>query len=211
MIRVVLADDHTLIRQGLRQLLEREYDIEVVGEAANGQEAIFAVASVQPDVIVMDVMMPVIDGIEATRRIRSLNYKTQVIMLSMHSNEVLIQKAMANGASGYVLKNSVGMELVQAIRTANAGLRHQLISIKKSGFYRTHSLYESKSQLTSRELQILHLIASGQSSRQISKRLRVSVKTVANHRTSLMAKLNVHSLTELMRAAIKLGLINLEE
>ena len=191
--------------------LERESDIAVVGEGANGQDAINAVASVRPDVVVMDVTMPGIDGIEATRRIRTSFTNTKVLILSMHSNPLLVQKAMDNGASGYLLKDTVSEELVQAIRNAFEGITHHSRTTKQFEYSQSPTRVDSIPLLTSREYQILQLIASGQSNRQISENLRVSVKTIVNHRTSLMAKLNTHSLTELIHKASQFGLINLEE
>ena len=210
-IRVVLADDHHLVRRGLRQLLTRECDIEVVDESSDGQAAIDSVARFRPDDVVMDVRMPVIDGIEATGRIRTSFSDTQVVMLSMHSDPVLIRKALANGARGYVLKESIGEELVHAIRTAYRGATHRSRVVERAEAIYSQSHAESNFLLTSSERQILQLIASGLSNRQISERLRVSVKTVENHRNNLMAKLNTHSLSDLIRTAIKLGLIDQKE
>lgn len=210
-ISVVLADDHHLIRQGLRRLLHKERDIRVVGEAADGEDAIEAVARIRPDVIVMDVEMPGIDGIEAAERIRDAYSETRVVMLSMYSDPVLIRKALANGASGFVYKCSTAEELVLAIRTAYGGGIHRSNKNVPAESTLNRSLVESKSRLTSRERQILQMIASGLTNRQVSERLHVSVKTIGHHRNSLMAKLDSHSLSDLIRTALKLGMIDQEE
>ena len=211
MIRVVIADDHHLIRQGLRDLLEKESDIRIVAEAVDGREAIDAVHRVRTDVIVMDVEMPGINGIEATRRIRASFSEIRVVMLSMHSDPALIRKALDNGARGYVLKKSAGEELVKAIRTVCRGVTYQSRAMDHADYLYGEYPQSTPPRLTPREREILRLIASGRSNRQIAETMRISIKTVQNHRINLMAKLDTHSLPDLIRAAIKLGLIKLEE
>ena len=211
MIRVVIADDHHLIRQGLRDLLEKESDIRIVAEAVDGREAIDAVHRVRTDIIVMDVEMPGINGIEATRRIRASFSEIQVVMLSMHSDPALIRKALDNGARGYVLKKSAGEELVKAIRTVCRGVTYQSRAMDHADYLYGEYPQSTPPRLTPREREILRLIASGRSNRQIAETMRISIKTVQNHRINLMAKLDTHSLPDLIRAAIKLGLIKLEE
>ncbi len=208
MIRLVIADDHHLIRQGLRHLLAKEYDIQVVAEVADGQAAIDTVKRLRPDVVVMDVDMPGINGIEATGQITASFPEIRVVMLSMHSDPVLVRKAQDSGAKGYVPKKSTGVELVGAIHTVCSG-----------GTYRSHVkgqdeyTYEqlpigTPQKLTHREREVLRLIATGHTNRQIAGKLHISVKTVENHRINLMRKSDAHSLPELIRTAIKLGLID---
>lgn len=211
MIRVVIADDHHLIRQGLRDLLSKETDIQVVAEAADGRDVMDVVHRVRTDVIVMDVEMPGIGGIEATRRIRASFSEIQVVMMSMHSDPDLIRKALDNGARGYVLKKSAGEELVKAIRTVCRGVSYQSRAMDHADYLYGEYPQGTPPRLTPRERETLRLIASGRSNPQIAETMRISIKTVQNHRINLMAKLNTHSLPELIRTAIKLGLINLEE
>lgn len=211
MIRVVIADDHHLIRQGLRDLLEKESDIQIVAEATDGRDVMETVRRVRTDVIVMDVEMPDINGIEATRRIRASFPDIQVVMMSMHSDPGLIRKALDNGARGYVLKKSAGEELVKAIRTVCRGVVYQSRAMEHADYLYGEYPHGTPPRLTSREREILRLITSGRSNRQIAETMRISIKTVQNHRINLMAKLNTHSLPDLIRTAIKLGLISLEE
>lgn len=211
MIRVVIADDHHLIRQGLRDLLSKETDIQVVAEATDGRDVIDAVHRARTDVIVMDVEMPGIGGIEATRRIRASFSEIQVVMMSMHSDPDLIRKALDNGARGYVLKKSAGEELVKAIRTVCRGVTYQSRAMDHADYLYGEYSQGTPPRLTPRESEVLRLIASGRSNPQIAETMRISVKTVQNHRINLMAKLDTHSLPDLIRTAIKLGLINLEE
>ena len=211
MIRVVIADDHHLIRQGLRQLLARERDIQVVAEAANGQDAIDIVGLVRPDVVVMDVEMPVVNGIEATKRIRKSYSETQLVMLSMYSDPALIGKALENGARGYVLKQAVSEELVSAIRSVSRGVTYRSQAIRHANDVVGSLSALPSPRLTSREHEILRLIATGQTNRQIANTLSVSIKTVENHRINVMSKLNTHSLPDLIRTSVKLGLIDYKD
>ncbi|MCY3771172.1 MAG: response regulator transcription factor [Gemmatimonadetes bacterium] len=210
MIHVVIADDHHLIRQGLRDLLSKEPDIQIVAEATDGRDVIDVVHRVRTDVIVMDVEMPGIGGIEATRRIRASFSEIQVVMMSMHSDPDLIRKALDNGARGYVLKKSAGEELVEAIRTVCRGVTYQSRAMDHADYLYGEYPHGTPPQLTPREREILRLIVSGRSNPQIAETMRISIKTVQNHRINLMAKLNTHSLPDLIRTAVKLGLINLE-
>ena len=210
MISVVLADDHHLFRQGLRDLLGKEPDINVVGEASDGRDAIDTVRRTRPDVVVMDVEMPGMNGIEATARIRKSFPAVQVVMLSMHSDPVLIRQTLDKGAKGYVLKKSVSTDLVRAIRTVCGGITYLSQAIDL-----TENEYDPLPRgivprLTSRELEVLQRIADGESNRMIAGALHISIKTVEHHRASMMAKLNTHSLPDLIRTAIKQGLIDLK-
>lgn len=209
MIRVIIVDDHHLVRKGLWQLLEREVDIRVVAEAADGQDAIDAVVRLRPDVVVMDVEMPGINGIEATGRIRTEYPGTQVVMLSMHSDPVLIRQAFDRGARGYVLKKSAGEELVKAIRTVCRGVTYHSPSVEQAEYAIEQSPRSTTLQLTVREREVLRLIATGNTNQQIAGTLRISIKTVEIHRSNLMAKLGTHSLSDLIRTAIRLGLVEL--
>ena len=209
MIRVAIADDHHLFRQGLRNLLEKEPDINVVGEASGGQEAIDTVSRFRPDVVVMDVDMPDTNGIEATARIHKSFPEIQVVMLSMHSDPVLIRQTLDKGAKGYVLKKSASTDLVGAIRTVCRGTTYLSQAINLPG-HEHDPLPQTAPRLTSRELEVLQRIAGGESNRMVADALRISMKTVEHHRASLMAKLNTHSLPDLIRTAIKQGLIDLK-
>ena len=202
-------DDHHLVRQGLRQLLEREFDIQVVAEAADGQEAIETADRLRPDVVVMDVEMPGINGIEAAGRIRKEYTGIQVVMLSIHSDPVLIRQAFDRGARGYVLKKSISVELVRAIRTVCRGTTYHSLSIEQAEQAFEQPPRSTKPQLTLREREILQLIATGITNQRIAETLRISIKTVEIHRSNLMAKLGTHSLPDLIRTAIRLGLVEL--
>ena len=210
MIRVLIVDDHHLVREGLRHLLEKERDLRVVGEASNGQDAIASVEIERPDVVVMDVEMPGINGIEATSRIRESHSETKILMLSMHSDPALIRKAIMNGAKGYVLKHTVSGELVRAIRTVCRGVIHRSRALQEAESVYGQFVHDSKPCLTPREREILQLITSGKTNRQIASALSISSKTVVTHRSNLMAKLNTHSLPDLVRTSLKLGLIELK-
>lgn len=216
MIRVGIADDHTLIRQGIRVLLEKCADLEIVGEAADGQEAVDLVRAVEPDVLVMDIVMPRLNGTQALDQLKRLHVPTRVVILSMHSDETLIYQALQRGAKGYLLKSSVVEELLLAIRSAyrnevylSPGISKVVLSeyltLKQKTDERTP--FES---LTPRECEVLQLIGEGHTNSIIALKLCISEKTVEKHRASLMAKLDIHDLAGLIRYAIKNGLIDLE-
>ncbi len=217
MIRVIVADDHHLVRQGIRMLLEKADDIEVVGEAEDGQEAVEMAERLTPDVMVMDISMPRLNGTQATERIHSRGLATQVVILSMHADETIVRQALRYGAKGYVLKRAVAEELLLAVRAAKLGDTY--LSPPISQFVLNEFLAVSDDsdepdvmeRLTPRERQVLQLLAEGGTNRAIAQELVISVKTVEKHRTHLMAKLNVHDLAGLVRIAVKHGLASVEQ
>jgi DNA-binding NarL/FixJ family response regulator len=208
-IRVLLADDHAIVREGIRLCLEGMGDIEVVGEAADGREAVQLAAQLLPDVAVLDVTMPHLNGIEALRQIKRDHPQIAVLILSMHENEVYATQALQAGASGYVLKRTAATELAAAIRAAQAGeiYLHPGVAKRFVAGYLQH-LGSPNDLLTPREREVLQLAAEGLTTREIAERLVISAKTAEHHRTSAMAKLNLHSQTELVRYAIRTGLID---
>jgi DNA-binding NarL/FixJ family response regulator len=212
-IRVVLADDHHLVRQGIRALLERVKDIEVVGEAADGQEAVDLVQRLTPDVLVMDIAMPRLTGIQATERLRALGAATQVVVLSMYSDETLVRQALRSGARGYLLKRSVTEELLVAIRAAVRGEIYLSPAISATLLDELLTLQPEVEELspfdrlTPREREVLQLIAEGHTNTAMARILKISVKTVEKHRANLMSKLDVHDVAGLVRVAIKHGLV----
>lgn len=212
MIRVIIAEDHHLVRDGIRALLERADDIEVIGEATDGAEAVALVAEMEPDVIVMDVTMPEQNGIEATRLIRGSGVATEVVILSMHTEAALVRKAVQAGARAYVLKGAVTEELLLAVRSAHRGATY-LSPMASESLLEPESASPSRAaddRLTARELEVLRLIGDGLTNRAIGKKLSISVKTVERHRTKLMAKLDAHSIVELMREAFRRGLLDVD-
>ncbi|GAC1343995.1 MAG: response regulator transcription factor [Candidatus Dormibacteria bacterium] len=213
-IRVLLADDHALFREGVRALLEAQSDIEVVGEVEDGRSAVTEAVRLRPDVVLMDITMPRLDGVEATRQLISRAAKVKVLMLTMHDSEEVFQRSLRAGAAGYVLKRSGGLELVGAIRSTHEGntylspfLAKALLHDYQRQLQRGGSAPEPTRRLSAREQEILKLIAEGQSSREIADLLALSVKTVHNHRTRLMTKLNIHRNAELVKYAIRLGMV----
>ncbi|MBU1878728.1 MAG: response regulator transcription factor [Chloroflexi bacterium] len=216
MIRVVVADDHHVVRQGLRALLEKADDIQVVGEAADGQEARELVQRLAPDVLVMDIAMPRLDGIQATQQIQHLGATTHVVILSMYSDRSLVRQALRNGARGYLLKHAVAEELLLAVRAVSRGesyLSSQVLGPIVSDSLALHAAAAEPGpfeQLTPREREVLQLIAEGHTNNAIAEIWQVSVKTVEKHRANLMAKLDVHDIAGLVRIAIKHGLVFLD-
>ena len=212
-MRVILADDHHVVREGIRALLEKSGDIDVVGEASDGQEAVDLVERLLPDVLVIDIAMPRLNGIEATRRIGDLKLATRVVILSMHSDEALVRQALRSGARGYLLKRSVAEELFLAIRTASRGeayLSPAISRIVLDDFLSRHPNTQRLSpfdHLTPREREVLQLIAEGNTNAEMARTLNISVKTVESHRANLMDKLDVHDIAGLTRTAIKHGLV----
>lgn len=217
MIRVVIADDHHLVRAGIRALLEKATDIEVVGEARDGQEAVELTTRLQPNVLLMDIAMPHLNGVEAAGQLRGLNLPTQLVILSMYSDEVLVRQAIQNGVKGYLLKGSITEELLMAVRAASRGatyLSPAVSDVVLTDAWGEHNETEAQtplSQLTPRELEVLQMIGTGHTNNAIATAMNISVKTVERHRMNLMAKLDVHNLVELIRFSIKHGLIQLDE
>lgn len=215
MTGILLADDHRMIRDGLRALIERQGDMEVVGEAENGREAVRLALELKPDVVVMDVAMPDMNGLEATRRITASGGKPPVIALSVHTDRQTVLRTFDAGASGYVPKVSAFAELLCAIREVVAGNVYVSSRVADTVLqYRLRTGMKSKGEgadeLTPREREVLQLIAEGATSKQIGRRLHISVKTVGSHRQSIMDKLGRHNVADLTRYAVREGLVSLE-
>jgi DNA-binding NarL/FixJ family response regulator len=203
-ISVLLVDDHSLVRRGFRRLLEDEPDIQVVGEASDGEEAIKLARSLKPQVIVMDCALPGINGLQATRKILQLAPETLVLMLSMHTEDTWVRQALDAGARGYVLKNAMDLELGSAIRRIVKG------ETVIDGQLSTQETLkgERNSGLTPREVEILQLICDGKSNKEIAVQLELSANTVAVHRANIMDALGIHKTAELVVYAIRNGLVN---
>ena len=213
MIRVIIADDHHLVRQGIRKLLEEMDDIEVIGEAATGREAVELVEEHEPQVVIMDIAMPRMDGGQASEQILSLDLPTEVVILSMHSDPILAQQLLRQGAKGYLLKDSLAEELPLAIRAAFQGKTYLSPAISSSVLT---ELMNAQSEgapddlaelLTPREREVLQLVAEGFTNKAIAQELTISVKTVEKHRANVMSKLDASDLPTLIRTAMKHGLI----
>lgn len=216
-IKVFLADDHAIVRDGLRLLLEKDKDIRVVGEAADGREAVRLVKQVCPDVVVMDIAMPELNGIDATLHIRQDCPSTQVVILSMHASNEHIFRALQAGAKGYLLKESAGREVVNAVRSVCAGKRylsqHITETVIDDYIHKFKNVSERKSpieRLSSREREILQMVVEGKSSSEIAKILSLSIKTVETYRSRLMEKLDIKDLPGLVKFAIQHGLTTLK-
>jgi DNA-binding NarL/FixJ family response regulator len=204
-LKVLLVDDHALVRRGFRRMLEDEPTFEVVGEASDGLEAVQAAERLRPDVIVMDCALPQINGIEASRRILAERPETAILMLSMHSEDTLVRQAMEAGAKGYVLKNAMDLDLVSAIKNVAEGKTVLDPQITRGGTLKG----ERDTGLTPRELEILQHIVAGKSNKEIASELNLSVNTVSVHRANIMDALGIHKTAELVVYAIRNGLVNL--
>jgi DNA-binding NarL/FixJ family response regulator len=213
-ISVVLADDHTVVRDGLRALLEMQRDVRVVGGVGTGREAVRLVSQLHPDVVIMDIAMPELNGVEATRQITELYPEVRVIVLSMHSSQEHVFRALQAGAHGYLLKEAAGAEVVEAVRAVCAG--HHYLSQKISDrvvedYVRTRVVPESPlATLSTREREVLQLVVEGRTSAEIAQVLSLSPKTVDTYRSRLMSKLEIDTLPELVKFAIRHGLTPLE-
>jgi DNA-binding NarL/FixJ family response regulator len=207
--RILLADDHSVVRQGFRLILENQPDMEVVGEASNGREAVTVAESLQPDVIIMDVTMPELNGIEATRRIGELAPRARVLALSMHKDSVYVREILRAGAKGYLLKDAAGNDLLAAVRAVARGEGYLSPAVSDAVLtdYRKH-VTNPIDLLTSREREVLQMIAEGKTNKEIANSLQLSVYTVEAHRGRIMEKLNLHSTGELVRFALRNGLID---
>jgi len=213
-ITVLLAEDHQIVREGLRKLLESEHDIKVVGEATSGRQAVALAKKLLPAVVVMDIAMPLLNGLEATRQILQAGTGTKVLMLSAHSDDTYVEQAIAFGAKGFLLKQTSSNDLSKAIREIEKGntffspsiakrlLRQNQKSLDRKGLLKTKTV-----ELSSREVEVLQLIAEGEANKQIADALGISIKTVEKHREHLMQKLDIHDTAGLTRYAIGAGII----
>ncbi|MEZ5126507.1 MAG: response regulator transcription factor [Thermoleophilia bacterium] len=220
-IRVLLVDDHEILRKGLRALLSGQPGVDVVGEAGDGAEAVAKVAELRPDVVIMDIMMPRMNGIEATTHIHHDCPDSKVLILSMYDDEEYVQQVIRAGASGYVLKGFAADDLLRAIDEVHHGssFLHPSVAAKLiDAFVRQVPAHEQASEhesgdhehLTPRERQVLKLIAEGNTNQEVADQLLLSRKTVENHRTSIMRKLDAHDVTELVKYALRTGLISID-
>ena len=213
-IRTLIADDHTLLRNGICALLEDEPDIMIVGEASDGREAVRLVGQLKPNVVLMDIAMPLLNGLEATRQIKHEHPEISVLVLTMYDNEEYFREMLEVGASGYIIKRAAASELVTAIRAVYNG--EAVLSPAITRFlledYLNHDIRSEKDDpnaLSSREREVLQLIAEGRTSREIAEILNLSVKTVQSHRTSLMQKLDLHDRGDLIKYAMQKRIIEL--
>jgi len=213
-IAVLLAEDHMIVREGFRKLLESESDIELVGEAQTGRQAVKMALTLRPDVVVMDVAMPQLNGLEATRQIRKAIPNARIIMLSAHSDDAYVEQAVDAGAVGYLFKQTSAHVLSEAIREVHKGGTYFSPSIAKRLWGRTRETLNGKEKskkkavrLSSREMEVLQQIAEGMPNKQIAAELGISIKTVEKHRDHLMQKLDIHDTAGLTRYAIEAGII----
>jgi len=213
-IRVLLADDHILLRAGLRALLQAGSQLEVVGEASDGNEALRMAQQLRPDVVIMDVSMPGCGGIEATRLLTETVPGVHVLILTLHEDSSLLQEALRVGASGYILKRALESELVNAINAVARGDMYVHPAMTRALFFEEEPKHANDADtldpLTPREIEVVQLLANGYTNRQIASLLAISVRTVESHRSNLMSKLNLHSRSDLVQYAAKNGLLNLE-
>ena len=215
-IRILIADDHTIVRQGLARLLNDQPDLKVVGEAVNGRQAVDKALELKPEIIIMDIAMPQLNGIEAAKRIRKKLPKTKILILSMYSHEHYIHELFETGVAGYLLKDSSGRDIIQAIHAAlnnetflSPSISKVLVDTYRSP-QRSSSRAERYKQLSNREREVFQLIAEGHSTRQIAEMLCVSISTIKSHRAKIMEKLDVDTPVKLVHFAIQLGLVDPE-
>jgi DNA-binding NarL/FixJ family response regulator len=215
-IRVLIADDHAIVREGVKALINLADDMEVVGEAADGRQAIVRAQALEPDVAVMDIAMPGLGGLEATLEIRKLCPRTRILVLSQYDDREYVRRFLKAGVSGYVLKKSAGSDLTAAIRSVHRGglvldpeVAREAMRVQAAGAdgSRAADPYDA---LTDREKQVLKLVADGHSNKEVADELGISVKTAMSHREHIMEKLDLHSRTELIRFAIRQGIIRVD-
>jgi len=213
-ITVLLADDHTIVREGFRKMLELEADLKVVGEAQDGRQAVALVKKLRPDVVVMDIAMPLLNGLEATRQVLKLFPTTKVLMLSAHSDDAYVKNATEAGAGGFLLKQTSAHDVCRAIREIHQGKTFFSPAISKRRDHlqpqtrdRSGVLHKKVAELTSREMEVLQLIAEGKANKETAGELGIGIKTVEKHREHLMKKLDIHDTAGLTRYAISAGII----
>ncbi len=215
-IKIFLADDHTIVRQGLAKLLEAEPNLEVVGEAQDGREAVNKVQKLIPDIVIMDIAMPLLNGIEATRQIKKTLPQTKVIILSMHSHDRYISELISLGASGYLLKDSTGEEIIKAISAAIKGDVYLSPTISRRviddylTLKKTSSREDLYTKLSNREREVFQIIAEGRSTKEVADILCVSPSTVKTHRANIMEKLQIDNISQLIQFAIRLGIVDVQ-
>ena len=207
--RILLADDHAVVRQGFARILQSESDFEVVGEASDGREAVQKAVELKPDIVIMDVSMPELNGIEATRRLQKDHPRIRVLALSMHKDNVFVREILRAGAAGYLLKDAIDHELLTAVRAVARGEGYLSPSVSESVLsdYRKH-VTDPIDLLSSREREILQMLAEGKTNKEVAQVLNISVYTVDAHRGRIMEKLNLHSIGEMVRFAMRNGLID---
>jgi len=205
-LRILVADDHQVVRTGLRTLLESKTGWQVCAEAANGREAVEKAGALQPDVAVLDIGMPLLNGVEATRQIRKASPRTEILILTMHDSEHMIQGVLDAGAHGYILKDDADRNLlaaVESLRRHKPYLSSRVSAAAAAGQSDTDGIERPARRLTPREREIVQLLAEGKSNKEIATYLKISVKTAETHRANIMLKMNFHSVTELVRYAVK--------
>jgi two-component system response regulator NreC len=214
-VRLLIADDHMIFRQGIKKLLDEEPDLQIVGEAADGREVVKKATELKPDVILMDIAMANLNGLEATKQIKKVLPESKIIMLTMHKNEEYVLQSFQAGASGYILKEGAVEELVSAIRSIHADKSFLSPTVSKTlvdAYLRKMETGKTETPfdlLTDREREVLQLIAEGFTNREVAKQLFISVKTVEAHRAHIMQKLNIHDIAKLVKYAIQKGLVDL--
>ena len=215
-IKILLADDHRIVREGFRALLATQKDFQVIGETGDGLEALRLVERLKPDVLLVDLMMPGLSGLEVIRQLSERRIPVRVVVLSMHSNEAYVHEAIKNGAAGYVLKDASSADLVKAVREAVAGRRYLSPPLSERAMEsyvqkaRTTETLDRYQTLTTREREVLHLSAEGHTNPQIAARLFISPRTVETHRSNLMHKLGLRTHTDLIRYALQRGILSIE-